>query len=141
MGFSQNTKMASAIASMAAVAPAVKVGAIANTTQARNMMTWNPIGNTMYETFSFLPPLSDMEIAKQVDYIIANNWTPCLEIAPEATSSTADEVLREISAAKRAFPDCFVRVCAFDSDKQVQMASFLVQRISTALPIEYRSVA
>merc|ERR1712070_7635 len=172
--FIPNIKMASAIASMAAVAPAVKVGAVANTTQARNMMTWNPIGNTMYETFSFLPPLSDHEIAKQVDYIIANNWTPCLEIAPEATSSTqdvfasriqcttacyydnrywslwklpmfgctnADEVLREISAAKRAFPDCFVRVCAFDSDKQVQMASFLVQRISTALPIEYRSVA
>lgn len=166
--------MASAIASMAAVAPAVKVAPVANTTQARNMMTWNPIGNTMYETFSFLPPLSDNEIAKQVDYIVANGWTPCLEVAPEDTSSTADvfasritcttatyydnrywslwklpmfgctnadEVLREISAAKRAFPDCFVRLVAFDSDKQVQVSSFLVQRISSALPMSRRSVA
>ena len=35
----------------------------------------------MFETFSFLPPLSDREIASQVDYIIANGWTPCLEFA------------------------------------------------------------
>jgi hypothetical protein len=35
----------------------------------------------MFETFSFLPPLSDREIARQVDYIVANGWTPCLEFA------------------------------------------------------------
>jgi hypothetical protein len=35
----------------------------------------------MFETFSFLPPLSDGEIARQVDYIVANGWTPCLEFA------------------------------------------------------------
>ena len=35
----------------------------------------------MFETFSFLPPLDDGEIARQIDYIIANGWTPCLEFA------------------------------------------------------------
>merc|ERR1712226_1207212 len=139
--------MACTTVSMIAAAPAV-VAPVANTTAARNMMTWNPIGNTMYETFSFLPPLSDMEIAKQVDYIIGNSWTPCLEVSPAETSSTGDvfgctnasEVLREIQAAKMAFPNCYIRVCAFDSERQVQVASFLVQRISTALPIDRRSV-
>lgn len=29
----------------------------------------------MFETFSFLPPLSDSEIAKQVDYIVNNGWS------------------------------------------------------------------
>ena len=34
-----------------------------------------------FETFSFLPPLDDDAIAKQVEYIIRNGWTPCLEFA------------------------------------------------------------
>ena len=34
-----------------------------------------------FETFSFLPPLDDSAIAKQVDYIIRQGWIPCLEFA------------------------------------------------------------
>ena len=33
----------------------------------------------MFETFSFLPPLSDAEMAKQVQYLLNNGWTPCVE--------------------------------------------------------------
>ena len=33
----------------------------------------------MFETFSFLPPLSDAAIAKQIQYLLTNGWTPCLE--------------------------------------------------------------
>jgi hypothetical protein len=29
----------------------------------------------MFETFSFLPPLTDGEITKQVDYIVNNGWS------------------------------------------------------------------
>ena len=29
----------------------------------------------MFETFSFLPPLSDGEISRQVDYIVRNGWS------------------------------------------------------------------
>lgn len=32
-----------------------------------------------FETFSFLPPLSDQEIARQVQYLLNNGWTPCIE--------------------------------------------------------------
>lgn len=38
----------------------------------------------MFETFSFLPPLTESEIANQVEYIISNGWTACLEFtAPD----------------------------------------------------------
>merc|ERR1711924_34281 len=32
-----------------------------------------------YECMSFLPDLTDAQIAKQVDYMIGNGWTPCVE--------------------------------------------------------------
>lgn len=38
---------------------------------------WTPINNKFFETFSFLPPLSDDEIAKQVDYIVNNGELHC----------------------------------------------------------------
>ena len=43
-------------------------------------------GRRQYETFSYLPPLTNQEIARQVDYIINNGYTPCLEFADPATS-------------------------------------------------------
>ncbi|EFN59821.1 hypothetical protein CHLNCDRAFT_59545 [Chlorella variabilis] len=45
------------------------------------MQVWTPLNNKMFETFSFLPPLTDGEISRQVDYIVRNGWTPCLEFA------------------------------------------------------------
>ena len=44
-----------------------------------------------YETFSYLPPLTGEQIAKQVDYVINNGWTPCLEFADPATSFVSNE--------------------------------------------------
>lgn len=44
-----------------------------------------------YETFSYLPPLTSEQIAKQVDYIINNGWTPCLEFADPTTSFISNE--------------------------------------------------
>ena len=35
--------------------------------------------NRMFETFSFLPPLSDADLTKQVQYLLNNGWTPCLD--------------------------------------------------------------
>jgi len=56
----------------------VSNGSIKKTTA---MQVWTPLNNKMFETFSFLPPLTDAEIARQVDYIVRNGWTPCLEFA------------------------------------------------------------
>ena len=43
-----------------------------------------------FETFSYLPPLTDDQIARQVDYIVNNGWTPCLEFADAATAYTSN---------------------------------------------------
>jgi len=45
------------------------------------MQVWQPTNNKYFETLSYLPPLSDEAIAKQVDYITRNGWTPCLEFS------------------------------------------------------------
>ena len=115
-----------------------------------------------FETFSFLPPLSDQEIARQVQYLINNGWAPCIEFEgagkaycdthgwsgldssvnagyydnrywvmwklPMYGCTSPDEVLAEVRACTRAFPDCFIRVAGFDNIKQVQCSSFLAHR-------------
>ncbi len=119
----------------------------------------------MFETFSYLPPLSDAEIARQVDYITGNGWTPCLEFAGPAEAYMANtnttrmgavtanyydnrywtmwklpmfgcsdpgQVLREVAACRKSFPDAYIRMVAFDSIRQVQITGFLVHRPASA---------
>ena len=51
----------------------------------------SPLVCRQYETFSYLPPLTTEQIAKQVNYVITNGWTPCLEFADPATSFVSNE--------------------------------------------------
>lgn len=44
---------------------------------------WPPIGKKKFETLSYLPDLTDVKLAKEVDYIIRNKWTPCVEFEVE----------------------------------------------------------
>merc|ERR1711970_943017 len=36
-----------------------------------------------YECLSYLPPLSDDEISRQIDYLVSNGWAPCIEFASQ----------------------------------------------------------
>jgi hypothetical protein len=45
----------------------------------------------MFETFSFLPPLTSEQIGKQIDYITRNGWTPCLEFAEANKAYVSDD--------------------------------------------------
>jgi ribulose-bisphosphate carboxylase small chain len=116
------------------------------------LQVWNPYGNPKFETLSYLPPLSDEQIAKQVEFMIRQNLIPCLEFDKKGTVSRdnfqgsgyydgrywtmwklpmfgcndASQVLAEIQECKKAYPDCFVRVLGFDNKRQVQIAGFLV---------------
>ncbi|GMH43694.1 hypothetical protein BSKO_11616 [Bryopsis sp. KO-2023] len=54
---------------------------VVNGVAARQMLTWTPHNNKFFETLSYLPPLTEDEIAHQVHYITRNGWTPCLEFA------------------------------------------------------------
>lgn len=42
------------------------------------------------------------------------------------------QVLREIDNATKAFPNAYIRMCAFDANRQVQVASMLVHRPASA---------
>jgi ribulose-bisphosphate carboxylase small chain len=141
---------------------AVKPALVSNVSakKAANFQVWTPINNKFFETFSFLPPLSDDDITKQVDYIVRNGWTPCLEFANAELAYVSNEncsrfnrtsgyqdnrywsmwklpmfgctdgaqVIGEIQACTKAFPDAYIRLVAFDASRQVQVAGFLVHR-------------
>ena len=44
----------------------------------------------------------------------------------------ASQVLKEIASCVKAAPDAYVRMCAFDASRQVQVASMLVHRPASA---------
>merc|ERR1719324_823451 len=50
---------------------------------AGQMQAYSPFNAKKYETLSYLPELTDQDIAKQIEYMIKNKWTPCLEIAED----------------------------------------------------------
>ncbi|KAJ0489038.1 putative ribulose-bisphosphate carboxylase [Helianthus annuus] len=52
---------------------------VSNGSRIHCMKVWNPINNKKFETPSYLPPLTDESIAKEIDYMIKKGWVPCLE--------------------------------------------------------------
>ncbi|KAG6739723.1 hypothetical protein POTOM_057338 [Populus tomentosa] len=60
------------------------------------MKTWNPINNKKFEALSYLPPLSEDSIAKEIDYMMKNGWIPCLEF---------DEVSQRLSFSPQLVSD------------------------------------
>jgi len=47
---------------------------------------WKAKGNKFFETFSYLPPLTDAEISRQVDYLVMKGFTPCIEFEDASTA-------------------------------------------------------
>jgi ribulose-bisphosphate carboxylase small chain len=96
-------------------------------------------------TFSFLPDLTDEQIAKQVDYALAQGWAVSVEYTddphprniywemwgmPMFDLADAAGVLQEVRACRAAQPDCYVKVNAFDSTRgfETMRMSFMVHR-------------
>ncbi|KAG0556704.1 hypothetical protein M758_11G071000 [Ceratodon purpureus] len=132
------------------------LSSVQNGSRVQCMQVWNPMGQTKFETFSYLPDLTDDQIAKQVDYMIQKNLIPCLEFdinahdgvsrannrspgyydgrywtmwkLPMFGCQDASQVLREIQECKKEYPNCFVRVLGFDNVRQVQICGFLVAK-------------
>lgn len=65
------------ISSVAAIG--ARVAAVSNGSRTNMMQVWKI--EPKYETFSFLPQLTQAELAKQVEYMITNRWSPCIEFA------------------------------------------------------------
>jgi len=101
-------------------------------------------------TFSFLPDLTDEQIQRQVQHAIRQGWALSIESTddphprnvywdmwdqPAFDLPDAAPFLRELAACRRAHPDRYVKVNAFDSSSgwETVRLSFLVQRPSEEL--------
>ncbi|ERH96370.1 Ribulose-1,5-bisphosphate carboxylase small subunit [Bacillus thuringiensis T01-328] len=41
------------------------------------MLIWPTTGKKKFETLSYLPTLTDQQLAREVDYLIRSGWIPC----------------------------------------------------------------
>lgn len=95
--------------------------------------------------FSFLPDLSDRQIAAQVDHCLREGWAVALEFTddphprntywsmwglPMFDLADPAGVLQELAACRAAHPGHYIRINAFDPAKgwETVRLSFIVQR-------------
>jgi ribulose-bisphosphate carboxylase small chain len=93
------------------------------------------------ETFGFLPKLTQQEVYDQIEYLIANGWTPAIEHEHPSRSANhywtmwklpffgeqdLNAVVAEIDACHRAYPDHHVRLIGYDNYAQTQGVCFVV---------------
>jgi ribulose-bisphosphate carboxylase small chain len=96
-------------------------------------------------TFSFLPDLTDHQIAGQIDYCLGMGWAISVEFtddphprntywemwgAPMFDLHDAAGAMLEVEACRAAHPDKYVKVVAFDSRRgwETVRLSFIVHR-------------
>ena len=98
-------------------------------------------------TFSFLPDLTDEQIAAQVRYALGNGWAMSVEHTDDPhprnaywemwglplfdlETGEADVVMREVRACREAHPNEYVKLIAYDAGRgrQTTALSFLVHR-------------
>ncbi len=96
-------------------------------------------------TFSYLPELSDAQIAKQIEYSLANGWAVSIEYTddphprntywemygmPLFDLRDAAGILAEVNACRRTFPRHYIKVNAFDASRgrESMRLSFIVNR-------------
>jgi len=96
-----------------------------------------------YETLSYLPPLSDEQIKRQIQFILDQGYIPAIEFNESAEptecywtlwklplfgANSTQEVLREVQECRSTNRDSYVRVVGFDNIKQCQILSFIVHK-------------
>ncbi|HEY8458110.1 MAG TPA: ribulose bisphosphate carboxylase small subunit [Actinopolymorphaceae bacterium] len=96
-------------------------------------------------TFSYLPELTDEEITKQIQYALDNGWACSVEFTddphprnpywhmwglPMFDLHDAGGVLYEVNACRKAYPNHYIRVNAYDARplRQTTALSFIVNR-------------
>jgi ribulose-bisphosphate carboxylase small chain len=101
--------------------------------------------------FSFLPDLTDEQIVKQIQYAISRGWALNVEWTddphprncywemwglPLFGIKDAAAVMFEVNACRKAKPNSYVKVNAFDNSRSVESCclSFIVQRPTSNEP-------
>ena len=99
-------------------------------------------------TFSYLPDLTDEEITAQVQYALDQGWPLSLEYTddphprntywdmwglPMFDARDAAGVMQEIYECRKAYPNRYIRVNAYDASKgrQTTALSFIISRPAT----------
>jgi ribulose-bisphosphate carboxylase small chain len=110
-------------------------------------MIGNPTGRLTQGQFSFLPDLTDEEIALQIEYGLSRGYAWSIEYTddphprntywemygmPMFDLRDAAGVMMELRACRAAFPHHYIRLMAFDSQRGVESItmSFIVNRPS-----------
>jgi ribulose-bisphosphate carboxylase small chain len=101
-----------------------------------------------FETLSYLPPLTDQQIAKQVQYVLDQGYIPGVEFEKNPTpelhhwtlwklplfnATSAQDVLNEVRECRSEYSDSYIRVVGFDNIKQCQTVSFIVHKPNAKL--------
>jgi ribulose-bisphosphate carboxylase small chain len=100
-------------------------------------------------TFSFLPDLTDEQIDAQLRYSVGHGWAISIEYSQDVHPRNAywemwglpmfdtkveetENILREIRAAREAFPEHYIKVIAYDPTRgrQTTALAFIVNRPS-----------
>ncbi len=96
-------------------------------------------------TFSFLPDLTDRQIAAQIEYCLGKGWAVSVEYTddphprntywemfgmPMFDIRDAAGVMTEVNACRKTFPNHYIKVNAFDSTRgrESLRLSFIVGR-------------
>jgi ribulose-bisphosphate carboxylase small chain len=98
-------------------------------------------------TFSFLPDLTDEQIAAQIAYALDHGWAMSVEYTDEPHPRNSfwemwglpmfdlavdevDQVMREVRACREAHPHHYIKLIAYDSSygRQTTALSFIVGR-------------
>jgi ribulose-bisphosphate carboxylase small chain len=105
----------------------------------------NPTGRLTQGQFSFLPDLTDAEIAMQIEYGLKKGYAWSVEYTddphprntywemfgnPMFDLKDAAGVLMELNACRKTFPNHYIRMMAFDSTRGFESIamSFIVNR-------------
>ncbi|BAS29236.1 ribulose bisphosphate carboxylase small subunit [Limnochorda pilosa] len=103
------------------------------------------------ELFSYLPPLSDDQAARQVRYMLDRQLMPGIEYTarldpsddywhfwklPFFQVSDPAEVMAELKACRRDHPEAFIRLTGYDPQRQCQVVSFVLHRPDAPEPQE-----
>ena len=95
--------------------------------------------------FSFLPPLTDEEISKQIEYALDNGWALAVEHTddphprnyywsmwgtPMFDLKDPAGVMMEVNACRSAHPNEYIKILAFDNTKghETIRMFFMIQR-------------
>ncbi|KAL9226545.1 hypothetical protein vseg_002345 [Gypsophila vaccaria] len=119
------------------------------------MQVWPPRNLKKFETLSYLPPLSEESLLKEINYLLVKGWVPCIEFEvgeafvyrennkspgyydgrywtmwklPMFGCTDAAQVAAEVVEAKKAYPDAHIRIIGFDNVRQVQCISFIAYK-------------